>query len=324
MTTAYPLTRRAAIAALLGFALAFILSFSPAQAQSPSVNIINALGSQGYYISPIADQEMKGANINDADSKIKNAVNDLKGKGYDVKIAMIVSNDVPLTYGTLANYCQYLHDYLNMGNGILVLTAIDGGAAATTNKLSPSDSTTIFNAQRATFTKNVVDGTVAFATAVDDKIRGNDSTQRTSFITIAVIVILIILGVAFVTISGLNARWAMRLNSAKKLSSDLSNEVVQMGSNVDFLKLQNAKAYDEVTAHLNPGNQLLSEANSQLAKLKSPGFFALAFQYTKIDHDLHDVEAALQSAKGEIDQAQQIYNANWSSTKTDNAKLSAS
>jgi hypothetical protein len=323
MTTTYPLARRAAFAALLGIALALILNFSHASAQS-SVTIINALGSQGYYISQTAGDEMKGAGINDADSKLKNAVNDLKGKGYDVKLAMIVSNDVPNQYGTLANYCQYLHDYLNMGNGILVLTAIDGGAAATTNKLSPADSTTLFNAQRATFTKNVVDGTVAFATAVDDKILGNDSGQRTSFITIAVIVILVILGIAIFTISGLNARWAIRLNNAKKLSSDLSNEVVQMGSNVDFLKLQNAKAYDQVTAHLNPGNQLLSDANTQLAKLKSPGFIALAFQYSKIDHDLHDVEAALQSAKGEIDQAQQIYNANWSSSNPGNAKVSAS
>lgn len=320
MTTAHPLVRRAAIVALLGCAFALALSWSSVHAQSSSVGIINTLSSQGYYISPTADQEMKGANspITDADSKIKNAVNNLKGKGYDVKIGMIVSSDIPQQYGNLANYCQYLHDYLNMGNGILVMTAIDGGAEAASTKLSPTDTTTIFNSKRADFTKNVVDGTVAFATAVDDKILGNDSGQRNSFITIAAIVIIVILAIAFFTISGLNARWAMRLNGAKKLSSDLSAEVVQMGGNLDFLKMQNAQAYDQVTAQLNPGNQLLSEANTQLGQLKSPGFFPLAFRYSKLDHDMHDVEAALQSAKGEIDQAKQIFDANWSSR---NAKV---
>jgi hypothetical protein len=324
MTTAHPLTRRGATIALFGFALALVLSLSSAYAQPRnSVEIINALNKNGYYLSQNAAGFLSSFNQkqSDVENKLKDAVNRLKGRGYDTKIAIISTEDIPSGYNDAVDYTSYLHQYLNMGNGLLVITDLRGSIGAKTDKLSNTEVTTILNSQKAALTSNIVDGTVAYATAIMDKITGNDTGQRNTFITITVIVIVVILLIAFLTISGLNARWAIRLSSAKKLSSDLSNAVVQIGGNMDFLKMQNPQAYDQVAAQLNPGNQLLSEANDQLAKLKSPGFFPLAFQYTKLDHDLHDVEAALKSAKGEIDQAQQIFNANWSSR---NAKVSAS
>ncbi len=319
MMIAHPLARRAATTLVLIYAL--LLAFSlTAHAQSGNFNadVINALSKDGYYVSPDTANEIQAAKQGDVPSKLKDAVNRLKGRGYDVKLVVLDSqsiNDKP-RFTDPTQYAAYLHDQMNLGNGILVVTDIRGGSGAKTDKLSNGDITSIFNAQRTAFTANVVDGTIAFATALQDKMLGNDSGQRNGTITIAAIVVIVILVVAFLTISGLNARWAMRLNGAKKLSSDLSAQVVQMGGNLDFLKLQNAHAYEQVSAHLNPGNKLLSEANDQLSKLKSPGFFALAFQYGRIDHDLSDVEAALQSAKGEIDQAQQIFNANWSGSNS--------
>ncbi|PZS00008.1 MAG: hypothetical protein DLM69_06855 [Candidatus Chloroheliales bacterium] len=327
ITTAHPLIRRAAIIALLGFALVLTLSLSSAYAQPRnSVEIINALNKNGYYLSPNAAGLLSSINQkqSDVENKLKDAVNRLKGRGYDAKIAIISTEDIPIQCGSVQcgdarGYTTYLHDYLNMGNGLLVITDLRGSIGAKTAKLSDTEVSNILNSQKAALTSNIVDGTIAYATAIMDKITGNDTSQRNTFITVAVVVVIAILVIAFLTISGLNARWAMRVSSAKKLSSDLSAQVVQMGGNMDFLKMQSQQAYDQVAAHLNPGNQLLSEANDQLAKLKSPGFLPLAFQYTRLDHDLHDVEAALQSAKGEIDQAQQIFNANWSSP---NAKVS--
>ncbi len=276
--------------------------------------MVKGLTNDNAYVSPGSAAIMKDSN---ATATLQKVSNDLKGKGYTVRIA-VLDDVIRISggrYRDATTYADYLQNYMGLGpNPVIVLDTAASRVAVRSNKLSTDEVQKITNDARATISaQGSIAGVRKIAEDTVQKLNDKDSSSRNTTVVIIIVVIAAILLAAFLTIGNLNRKWADRQAKARSLSQQLTTQVLDISDKISFLRVQNASLGEQAQQSLNAGNQSLSTANQQLSTLKSPGFLPLAFQYGNLDHQLSDVENLLEDANSNIGNAQRILDANWSS-----------
>ncbi len=267
-------------------------SSGPGPGSDTDRQVSAALSSSDVYVASGMKNAVSSADV----STLASDASALASKGTPAKYAIL--SGVPSPYATLGQFTEALYASLKMKHAVLVAVT-PGGVSAWTDRLSPSDLSSLVSASRPQFLNGTyATGAMALAHAIVNKANAADTAASTGRIVFIVIVLAVIAVVLALFIRSRWSRWQKSYAEAMGWRDGVAELENTLSTDVQYLQPNDPRQIAFAA-----GAEYYGKAAAALDQLGGQSPFSVAFGGGPLFRRLGEARLNLQESEGKLREA---------------------